>query len=55
MDKGFLSPLNADVVMIVRTAIHADVSLVNASDELAVDAFKNHAYECRLIKRPNFF
>ena len=43
MDKGFLSPLNADIVMIVRTEIHADVSLVNASDELDVDAFKNHA------------
>jgi leucyl-tRNA synthetase len=43
MDKGFLNPLNADVVMIVKTAIHADVSLVNASDELDVEAFKNHA------------
>ncbi|MDB9732179.1 class I tRNA ligase family protein [Polaribacter sp.] len=42
MDKGFLNPLNADVVMIVKNAIHADVSLVNASDELDVDAFKNH-------------
>ena len=43
MDNGFLNPLNADMVMIVKTAIHADVSLVNASDELDVDAFKNHA------------
>ncbi|WP_392349014.1 leucine--tRNA ligase [uncultured Polaribacter sp.] len=43
MDKGFLSPLNADIVMIVKTEIHADVSLVNTSDELDVDAFKNHA------------
>ena len=43
MDKGFLNPLNADIVMIVKTAIHADVSLVNASDELDVAAFKNHA------------
>ena len=43
MDKGFLNPLNEDMVMIVRNAIHADVSLVNASDELDVDAFKNHA------------
>jgi leucyl-tRNA synthetase len=42
MDKGFLNPLNADIVMIVKTAIHADVSLVNASDELNVEAFKNH-------------
>lgn len=43
MDKGFLKPNYADMVMIVKTAIHADVSLVNASDELDVDAFKNHA------------
>jgi len=43
MDNGFLNPLNADMVMIVKTAIHADVSLVNTSDELDVDAFKNHA------------
>ena len=43
MDKGFLNPLNADIVLIVKTAIHADVSLVNASDELDVAAFKNHA------------
>ena len=43
MDNGFLNPLNADMVLIVKTAIHADVSLVNASDELDVDAFKNHA------------
>jgi leucyl-tRNA synthetase len=42
MDKGFLNPLNADLVMIVKTAIHAAVSLVNASDELDVEAFKNH-------------
>ena len=43
MDKGFLNPNYADMVMIVKTAIHADVSLVNTSDELDVDAFKNHA------------
>ena len=43
MDKGFLNPNYVDMVMIVKTAIHADVSLVNASDELDVDAFKNHA------------
>ena len=42
MDKGFLNPLNADIVMILKTAIHADVSLVNSSDELDVEAFKNH-------------
>jgi leucyl-tRNA synthetase len=43
MDNGFLNPLNADMVLIVKTAMHADVSLVNASDELDVEAFKNHA------------
>ena len=43
MDNGFLNPNYADMVMIVKTAIHADVSLVNTSDELDVDAFKNHA------------
>jgi leucyl-tRNA synthetase len=43
MDKGFLNPLNADMVMIVKTATHADVSLINASDELDVEGFKNHA------------
>ncbi|MFQ3305802.1 MAG: leucyl-tRNA synthetase [Polaribacter sp.] len=43
MDNGFLNPLNAEMVMIVNTSIHADVSLVNASDELDIEGFKNHA------------
>ncbi|WP_158839276.1 leucine--tRNA ligase [Polaribacter sp. L3A8] len=43
LDNKFLDPNFADLVMITKTALHADVSLVNASDELDVDAFKNHA------------
>ncbi|HCY98267.1 class I tRNA ligase family protein [uncultured Polaribacter sp.] len=43
LDKGFLNPNFADLVMFVKTPIHADVSLVNASDELAIEAFKTHA------------
>ena len=43
LDKGFLNPNFADLVMITKTALHADVSLVNFSDELDVEAFKNHA------------
>ena len=43
LDKGFLNPNFADLVMITKTALHADVSLVNSSDELDVEAFKNHA------------
>jgi leucyl-tRNA synthetase len=42
MDKGFLNASDADSIMIVKTAVHADVSLVNASDELDTEAFKNH-------------
>ena len=42
LDKGFLKPDQADSIMIVQTAIHADVSLVNSSDELDVEGFKNH-------------
>jgi leucyl-tRNA synthetase len=42
MDHKFLDPNFADLVMITKTAIHSDVSLVNASDELDVDGFKNH-------------
>ena len=41
LDKGFLTPNEADMIMVVKTAIHADVSLVNSSDELDVEAFKN--------------
>jgi len=43
LDNKFLDPNFADLVMITKTALHADVSLVNASDELDVDGFKNHA------------
>ena len=43
LDKGYLNPNFADLVMIAKNAIHADVSLVNASDELDIEAFKNHA------------
>ncbi|WP_397445195.1 leucine--tRNA ligase [Polaribacter sp. R77954] len=42
LDHKFLDPNFADLVMITKTAIHSDVSLVNASDELDVDGFKNH-------------
>ena len=42
LDNGFLKPDQADSIMIVQTAIHADVSLVNASDELDLEGFKNH-------------
>jgi leucyl-tRNA synthetase len=43
LDNKFLDPNFADLVMITKTALHADVSLVNTSDELDVEAFKNHA------------
>ena len=42
LDKKLLNPNFADLVMITKTPLHADVSLVNASDELDVDGFKNH-------------
>ncbi|MDC0177493.1 class I tRNA ligase family protein [Polaribacter sp.] len=43
IDNNFLNPNFADLIMITKTALHADVSLVNTSDELDVKAFKNHA------------
>ena len=43
IDNAFLNANDADSIMIVKTALHADVSLVNSSDELDVEAFKNHA------------
>jgi len=43
LDNKLLNPNFADLVMITKTPLHADVSLVNASDELDVDGFKNHA------------
>ncbi|WP_288955565.1 class I tRNA ligase family protein [uncultured Polaribacter sp.] len=42
LDKGYLNPNFADLVMITKTPLHADVSLVNASDELDIEGFKNH-------------
>tara|TARA_R110001606_G_scaffold93376_1_gene207380 strand:- start:90457 stop:93810 length:3354 start_codon:yes stop_codon:yes gene_type:complete len=42
LDNKFLNPNFADLVMITKTPIHADVSLVNASDDLNVEGFKNH-------------
>jgi leucyl-tRNA synthetase len=43
IDNAFLNANDADSIMIVKTTLHADVSLVNASDELDVEAFKNHS------------
>ena len=43
LDHKFLNPNFADLVMITKTPLHSDVSLVNASDELDIDGFKNHA------------
>jgi leucyl-tRNA synthetase len=43
LDKKLLNPNFADLVMIVKTPLHVDVSLVNSSDELDVDGFKNHS------------
>jgi leucyl-tRNA synthetase len=43
LDTKLLNPINADLVMITKTPLHADVSLVNNSDELDIEGFKNHA------------
>ncbi|WP_405609895.1 leucine--tRNA ligase [Polaribacter sp. Asnod1-A03] len=42
LDHKFLNPNFADLVMITKSPVHSDVSLVNSSDELDVDGFKNH-------------
>ena len=42
LDHKFLNPNYSDLVMITKTPIHSDVSLVNSSDELDVERFKNH-------------
>ena len=42
LDNKFLNPNFADLVIITKTPIHSDVSLVNSSDELDVEGFKNH-------------
>ena len=41
VDNGFLSQDISDSIMIVKSNVHADVSLVNSSDELDIEAFKN--------------
>ncbi|MGY0425348.1 MAG: class I tRNA ligase family protein [Polaribacter sp.] len=43
IDNGFLNSNDAESIMIVKTDVHADVSLVNSSDELDIEAFKNHS------------
>ncbi|UAM97000.1 class I tRNA ligase family protein [Polaribacter litorisediminis] len=43
LDNKLLNPINVDLVIITKTPLHADVSLVNNSDELDVEGFKNHA------------
>ena len=45
LDHKLLNPINADLVTIIKTALHADVSFVNASDELDLEAFKNWRVE----------
>ena len=45
LDHKLLNPINADLVTIIKTALHADVSFVNASDELDIEAFKNWRVE----------
>ncbi|WP_026776682.1 class I tRNA ligase family protein [Polaribacter sp. Hel_I_88] len=42
LENKLLNPNFADLVMITKTPLHADVSLVNSSDELDVEGFKNH-------------
>ena len=42
VDKGFLDQDTADSIMIIKSDVHADVSLVNSSDDLDIDGFKNH-------------
>ncbi len=45
VDKGFLDQDDTDRVMIVKTNLHSDVSFVNSSDELDIEAFKNWRIE----------
>ena len=45
VDNGFLSQDISDSIMIVKSNVHADVSLVNSSDELDIEAFKNWRIE----------
>jgi leucyl-tRNA synthetase len=45
VDNGFLSQDISDSIMIVKSNVHADVSLVNSSDELDIEAFKKWRIE----------
>jgi len=45
VDNGFLSQDISDSIMIVKSNVHADVSMVNSSDELDIEAFKNWRIE----------
>jgi leucyl-tRNA synthetase len=42
LENNFLNQNDENLVMITKTPLHADVSLVDASDELDVTAFKKH-------------
>jgi len=42
LTNNILDDNDVDRLMIVKTPLHADVSLVNNSDELDIEAFKNH-------------
>ena len=50
VDNGFLSQDISDSIMIVKSNVHADVSLVNSSDELDIEAFKNWRIEFKSAK-----
>ena len=41
IDRKIVSSQEADVITVLRNEIHTDVSFVNASDELDIEAFKN--------------
>jgi len=41
LDNKIIDSFDADILTIIKSPIHADVSFVNASDELDIDAFKN--------------
>ena len=41
LDKKLLNPNFVDLVLITKTPLHSDVSLVNSSNELDIEGFKN--------------
>ena len=41
LDKKLLNPNFVDLVLITKTPLHSDVSLVNTSNELGIEGFKN--------------